>query len=167
MTWQWQWSESVVVCVVRCVASILCRRWLLFSVVVRVHFTSDTALVSSTGVQSNLVTGLIATAHLDVDCVNTTLHPPGVAKSSISFAGVTAGMSPLPDGKLHRVITYSMGVPVAVRRLSELLCTWYLTLLTFPAFVITRRPRAVNKKLCYCRRTARRDMSVKFLLTAA
>jgi len=56
------------------------------------------------------------------------MHPSRVTKSSISFAGVKAGMSPLLGGRLCCVVPYGMRVqlPVVVWRLSKLLYPCYL-----------------------------------------
>jgi len=56
------------------------------------------------------------------------MHPSRVTKSSISFAGVKAGMSPLLGGRLCCVVPYGMWVqlPVVVWRLSKLLYPCYL-----------------------------------------
>ena len=61
-------------------------------------------------------------------------------------AGVRAGMSPLPGGRLHCVIPYGIRVPVAVWQLCELLYTCYL--LTY-----YMRRSGVHPSVCLSRRS--------------
>jgi len=67
---------------------------------------------------------------------NSDLHSSEVAESSTSYAGVKAGMPPLPGGRQHCVISYGMWVPVVVRQLRELLYTYLLTHLLFTFCII-------------------------------